>query len=550
MPADAATVLQQAREAYARRAWADALALFQQADAATPLEGSDLERLAWSAGLVDRDADLLAGFERLFEAAIASGAVERAAYWAFFHGFRLHALRETGRAAAWLQRAQRLVDGLAQDCVVAGYLLLPPMQRQLAAGDHAGAAATAARALDVGERFADPDLVALARCGLGRALARQGQVERGVSQLDEAMLVAVGGAMSPLMTGLVYCNLIATCRQIYALDRSREWTEALSRWCERQPQLIQFNGLCLLHRAEILEMNGAWHDAVAEAHRATHSAARALAAETEAAAAYQEAEVHRLRGEFDLAEEGYRTASRLGLDPQPGMALLRLAQGRSDAAAAMWRRVLAATADPLGRARLLPAGVEILCAAGALPEAREACAELAAIATRFATEILQALAQQACAEVDLVDGRCAGALQGFRAAFAVWQRTHAPYIEARLRMRAGQACRALGDEDGALLEFEAAGAVFERLGAAPDLAQVRALGSNAGSASRRAHDKLTPREVEVLGLIAAGHSNKRIASALGLSAKTVDRHVSNIFDKLAVSSRAAATAYAFQHRLL
>lgn len=418
MPADAATVLQQAREAYARRAWADALALFQQADAATPLEGSDLERLAWSAGLVDRDADLLAGFERLFEAAIASGAIERAAYWAFFHGFRLHALRETGRAAAWLQRAQRLVDGLAHDCVVAGYLLLPPMQRQLAAGDHAGAAATAARALDVGERFADPDLVALARCGLGRALARQGQVERGVSQLDEAMLVAVGGAMSPLMTGLVYCNLIATCRQIYALDRSREWTEALSRWCERQPQLIQFNGLCLLHRAEILEMNGAWHDAVAEAHRATHSAARALAAETEAAAAYQEAEVHRLRGEFDPAEEGYRTASRLG------------------------------------------------------------------------------------------------------------------------------------DEDGALLEFEAAGAVFERLGAAPDLAQVRALRSNAGSASRRAHDKLTPREVEVLGLIAAGHSNKRIASALGLSAKTVDRHVSNIFDKLAVSSRAAATAYAFQHRLL
>jgi DNA-binding CsgD family transcriptional regulator len=551
MAAEASALLDQARAAYGRRAWADALDLLLQADRYAPLAPGDLERLAWSAGLLDRDADMLAACERLFNAHLEAKADERAAYWAFFQGFRLSALREVGRANAWLQRAQHLVDGLARESAVSGYLLLPAIHRQLSAGDDACAANQAAQALAIGERCAEPDLVALARCLLGRAWVRQGKIEAGIAQLDEAMLVAISGAMSPVVTGLVYCNLIATCRQIYALDRSREWTDVLSHWCEAQPQLIQFNGLCLLHRAEIFEMSGAWHDAVAEAQRAKRSLAHALAGETAAAAAYQEAEIHRLRGEFADAESCYRTASRLGQEPQPGMALLRIAQGHGDDAAATIRRVLAASTEPLGRVRLLPACVEILISTGAQADAREFCVELEGIAGRFATEILVTLARQARGMVELTDGQPAVALSHFRAALMTWQRAGAPYIEARLRVQAGQACRMLGDEDGARLEFDAAQAVFEQLGAAPDLAQVKAL-ARVGSASSgsRAQNKLTPREAEVLGLIAAGHPNKRIAAELGLSAKTVDRHVSNIFDKLGVSSRAAATATAFRRRLI
>jgi DNA-binding NarL/FixJ family response regulator len=418
--------------------------------------------------------------------------------------------------------------------------------KELRAGNDAAAAAFAAQSLAIGERCCDLDLIAFARCYLGRALVRQGRIEEGIASLDEAMLPVVDGKLSPVVTGLIYCNLIEACRQIYAFDRSREWTAALSNWCGSQPQLVQFNGICMLHRAEIMEMNGAWQEAVAEARRAASSLVRNIRKETTAGAAYQEAEIHRLRGEFTAAEELYRTASRLGLEPQPGMALLRLMQGGAEQAAATMRRVLATTETPLGRARLLPAVVEIMIAAGATDEAREAAQELQATADRFATDILVAMASQARGEIELNDGNASAALGHFRAALVTWQHAGAPYLEARLRVLAGLACRALGDEDSAGLEFDAARAVFTELGAAPELARISALTvpNNA-----RQHG-LTRREIEVLGLVATGKTNRLIASDLGLSEKTVDRHLSNIFDKLAVNSRAAATAFAFQNGLL
>ncbi len=268
--------------------------------------------------------------------------------------------------------------------------------------------------------------------------------------------------------------------------------------------------------------------------------------EAAAGAAYQEAEIHRLRGEFATAEDLYRTASRLGLEPQPGMALLRLMQGRAEQAAATIRRVLATTRSPLGRARLLPALVEITMAAGAADEAHETCEELEIIAGRFATDILAAMASQARGQIEMGGGDAAAALGHFRAALTTWQRAGAPYLEARLRVLAGQACRMLGDEDGAELEFEAARSVFTALGAAPDLARVNLLIQPTTSPSHG----LTRREIEVLGLVATGKTNRLIATDLGLSEKTVDRHLSNIFDKLAVNSRAAATAFAFQNGLL
>ena len=545
MKADAA-LLQRARQAYEQRAWADAFDLLRAADETTSLGPDDLERLLWSAAMLDRDQDGFVIGDRLFETYMETGRYDRAAYWAFFRGFRLFALGEEGQATAFLQQAQRLADSFGRECAAHGYLTLLAAQRALMTANDPAAASLAGQALAIGERCCDVDLVAFARCYLGRALLRQGRVEEGIASLDEAMLPAVDGKLSPIVTGLIYCNLIAACRQVYALDRSREWTQALSDWCGSQPQLVQFNGICMLHRAEIMEMNGAWQESVAEARRATQSLARAIGNETAAGAAYHEAEIHRLRGEFAAAEERYRDASRLGLEPQPGMALMRLMQGRADQAAATISRVLAITSAPLSRARLLPAAVEILLAAGAAEEARNACQELESIAGRFATDILGAMAAQARGEIELRENNPVAALGHFRAALKTWQRAGTPYLEARLRVLAGQACRLLGDEDGAELAFDAARRMFIELGAATDLARVTSM---AKPASSSAHG-LTRREVEVLGLVATGKTNKVIATELRLSEKTVDRHVSNIFDKLAVNSRAGATAYAFKNGLL
>lgn len=544
MKADAASLLEQARNAYGRRAWADAFELLRATDEIAPLGPEDLERLLWSAAMLDRDEDIFAAGARLYTMHIEAGRDDLAAYWAFFRGFRLFALGEEGHATALIQQAQRLADGFGRECAAHGYLVLLAAQKELMTGNDPASEVLARQALAVGERCCDPDLIAFARCYLGRALVRQGRIEEGIASLDEAMLPAAEGKLSPIVTGLIYCNLIAACRQVYALDRSREWTDALSNWCGAQPQLVQFHGICMLHRAEILELNGAWQESIAEARRATRSLRNG--SEMEAGAAYQEAEIHRLRGEFAAAENLYRAASRLGLEPQPGMALLRLAQGHAEQAAATIRRVLATTRSPLGRARLLPALVEIMIAAGAVDEAREACEELDAIASRFATEILAAMASQARGEIEMGRGDAATALGHFRAALTTWQRADAPYLEARLRVLSGQVCRLLGDEDGAELEYEAARAVFAALGAAPDLARVNMLMRPTVSSSHG----LTRREIEVLRLVATGKTNRLIATELGLSEKTVDRHLSNIFNKLAVSSRAAATAYAFQNGLL
>jgi len=547
MSSNPPSLIDAARNAYQNRAWEDAFRDLRRADELYGLDAADLERLVWSAGMLDRDTDILATMERLYQLHLDAGEAGRAAYWAFFNGFRLLAINEFGRATAWLQRSQRLVDQLGDDCAVRGYLLLPAIHKSLKEGDLVAAEKSAAAAVAIGESCAEADLIAFARCLLGRAIARQGLVDKGVALLDEAMLAATNRELNPVISGLVYCSVIATCRQVFALDRAREWTSALGEWCDRQPQLVQFNGLCRIHRAEIMELNGAWPEAVREARHAAQSSARAIQQEIKAGAAYQEGEIHRLRGEFTKAEDAYKEASQCGHEPQPGLALLRLAQGRADQSAAAIRRCLAALADPLARVRLLPAAVEILIAAGALDEAKVAQAELAEIARRFSTEVLAAMSAQAGSAIDFAEERPAAALTRLRAALTIWQRVDAPYLVARARVQAGLACRALADEEGAQLEFEAAEQVFARLGAAPDLTRLQALRA---PARPRTRDILTAREIEVLRLVAAGRTNRAIAEALSLSEKTVDRHLSNIFDKLGVPSRAAATAFAIQNDLL
>jgi DNA-binding NarL/FixJ family response regulator len=346
-------------------------------------------------------------------------------------------------------------------------------------------------------------------------------------------------------TGIVYCAVIGCCQRVYAIDRAREWSAALAEWCNAQPDLVEFNGTCRAHRAEILLVQGAWQKAMDEIRRANRH--ETLARDT-ASVCYQRGELLRLRGDFEAAEEAYREASKHGREPHPGLALLRLAQGKGETAAAAIGQVLSATRDPLARARYLPAAVEIRIAVGDHDGAVTAARDLAEIAAATQSEIVDAMAAHARGAVHLAAGAAREALQPLRAAFATWQHVGAPYIAARIRVAIAGALQALGDDEGAELERDAARAVFEELGAVPDLARIEA--RSAARAGAESRFGLTARELEVLRLIARGHTNAAIARELFVSVKTVDRHVSNIFDKLDVPTRAAATAFAYQHKIL
>ncbi|MFL5308431.1 MAG: LuxR C-terminal-related transcriptional regulator [Polyangia bacterium] len=530
------------RAAYEGRAWRKAYDILSACDASAPLEPEDLERLAWTAEMAgELDAPGTA-LERLYEMRLARGESRLAARAALWLGLRARAMRESGRANGWLERAQRLLDGDAVESAEQGLLLLPVAFRHHMAGELEACHDVAARAAAIGDRVGDADLSAFARNVQGRALIRQGRLERGMALLDESMLAAMAGRVSPVITGLVYCGVIASCQRIYAIERAREWTAALSDWCEGQDGLIRFRGPCLVHRAELLQIAGAWPEALDEARNAC-GIFRLSERDSLAEAHYQQAEIHRLRGEFDLAEESYKAANVHGREPQPGLALMRLAQGRAEAAASAIRRVVAETQEPLVRATVLPAAVEIAVAVGDLEAARAACRSLDEIAAAFATEAIEALAAHSRARLHLADGDAQAALGPLRRALWVWQKIGAPYPMARVRVDLARACQALGDGEGARLEREIARSVFDELGAAPDAAAL-------GAAAAKAPHGLTQRELQVLRLVATGKTNKAIARELFLSDKTIDRHLSNIFAKLNVDSRTAATAWVYEHHLV
>lgn len=542
--------LEAGRESFRRRAWEDAYRSLRLADREAPLGGDDLESLATSAYLTGRELAFYGILERAHRERLESGDRLRAARCAFWSGLGLLLRGEPGRASGWLARARRLVDRL--DCVEQGYLLLPEAERHLRAGDEELARTMASDAAALGERFADPDLVACARHMEGRALIRKKRLQAGLTLLDEAMLAVVGGELSPIMTGLIYCSVIGACEEIHALSRAREWTAALARWCGTQPQMVAFMGSCLVHRVQIMQWSGAWSEAKTELRRLFHRSSqdldgRAPAGKTPAEAQYQLAELHRLCGEFQAAERAYHDAARLGREPHPGLALLRMAQGQTEAASAAVVRVLSTITDPLDRARLLPAVIEITLSAGDLHRAREACEELEGIAHEFGAEVLQAMAAHSRGALELAAGDPRAALGPLRQAFETWRRVEATYETARVRMLIGHACRSLGDAEAGRLELDEARSLFERLGAAPDLSRLDEMDRR----PRTTQDhRLSRRELQVLRLIAGGKTNKAIAAELFLSERTIDRHVSNILTKLDVPTRSAATAYACQHGLL
>jgi DNA-binding CsgD family transcriptional regulator len=541
-----ANELHRGREAYAQRAWMDAYESLSRADEASPLGLEDLELLAISASMVGRMDDHLALLERAHHVGVDAGDRLRAARAAFWLGMNLAIRGEIGPAGGWFGRAQRLVVGEDRDCVERGYLLVPVALQHQGRGDYEAAHAAAVDAAEVGERFGDADLVAVAVHFQGLMRIKQGRVEEGLGLLDEAMVAVTAGEVSPIMTGVVYCGVIACCEEAFEPRRAREWTNALARWCEQQPQMVAFTGRCLAHRAGIMQLHGAWQDALEEARLAGERCEQAMNQAATGQALYQQGELLRLQGDFTAAEEAYRDANRFGREAQPGLALLRLGQGDVAPAAAAIRRVLGETTEQLRRAVLLPAYVEIMLAVDDIEEARSACQELGEIAAVSGSVMLDAIAARVRGAVELAEDDAPAALASLRHAWQVWQELEAPYEVALARVLVGLACRALGDEDSAALELGAARAVFEQLGAAPDVARVDA---HIRSAAADTHG-LSPRELQVLRLVATGKTNREIASELVVSEHTVARHVQNIFGKLGVSSRTAATAFAFERDLV
>lgn len=532
-----------ARDAYQRSAWADATELFLRADAEAELEIDDLEALVWAAGISARDQQMLAALERVYAHYSAGEDHEQCTRAAFWSGLRYMLIGEVGLGSGWLQRAAKHAEHTSPDCVQRGYLLLPQVFMNRGKGAYEAAIEIADKAIAIGEKGSEPDLIALAGSMKGGMLFRLGRIDEGCIPIDEAMLLANSERLSPVVTGVVYCEIVASCCRVLEMVRAREWTAILNDWCRRNPQAKAFNGVCQVHRAEVLQLEGHWNEAFAEAKRAGQGLNGTTEQTAMANAAYRRGEILRLRGEFANADAEYRLAGEIAIDPQPGLALLRLAQGRHEEAAAMIRRALETAGDMPRKTALLPAGIEVFIACGDLDMAENLVGEIQEIAELFGTEILACVADQGCGSLALARGEFADAVAALTRAQRYWSEFGAPYLVARLRVDIARGCAELGDVESAKMELDAAEKLFNELDAQPDLARIRAIrtGSKATGA-----DNLTARELEVLALMADGGSNREIAGKLGISPKTVNRHVENIFNKLGVSSRAAAVAKALK----
>ena len=530
-----------ARACLARHDWEQAYE--QLAADPTSSDPEWLEALAEAAWWVGRLDDCIAARERaylLFDEAGERRAAGRCATWLFEHYcFRAQPAIGSG----WLRRARRALEDDVE-CAEYGQLLIREVQQAHGTGNRALAVTRAESAIALGRRLRSPDLEAVGLEALGRVLIEEGRPAEGLALLDEAMLFALEGRLDPYTTGRVYCSLVSACDEIGDLHRAAEWTDAVASWAERHPVSL-FPGLCRVHRAGLLQWRGEWIRAEAEARQAC-AELEGMNLPNAAAGFVEIGEIRRRIGDYEGAEEAFRRAEELNGQAWAGLALLRLAQGRRDRAAAIISRALEESAgNRLARGKLLPAHVQIMAATGDLAGASAGADELEAIATDFESPVLLAAAATARGRVQLATGDCSAACTALNDALQRWVELDAPYEVATTRSLMGQACRQAGDEDGAEGSFNAAEAIFERLGAPIDARLTRGF-----RGAVELPCGLTPREVEVLRLVASGQTNRQMAAELYLSEKTIARHVSNIFTKIDVKSRAAATAFAFEQHLM
>ena len=509
------------------------------------LSAGELDRFGATIELVGHHDELVGVLQRAFLAHQDAGDLHGAAGCACRLSMSLAEHGDHALAGGWVARAAELIEEIGEDCVERGWVAFLRMFRALGEGDLATAGRLVDEAYAVGRRFHDADLTAMSTCARGRVSIMTGCFAEGLALLDDAMVRIIAGEASPNIAGHVYCTAIEGAQEVSDFGRVAEWSAALERWCAAQPGLLAFTGQCAVHRGQVMRVRGAWDDALREYARA---AERYLELGTPSAiglTALETGDLLRLRGSHADADAAYQRAADLGVDPQPGLALLWLASGQAAAALAAIERLVASPEGPVKRCRLLPAAVEVLLAAGDAARARPLAEELSSLASAVGATALSAAAAQALGSVELAAGDPAGALPYGRKAHQLWAQASAPYDAAVARLLVGRCLLALSDPSSAERELSAARAVFRQVGAVlmADLASsLLAPPSPPGG--------LTAREVEVLRLVASGRSNPQIAAELVLSEKTVARHLSNIFAKLDVGSRTAAAAYAFEHGLV
>lgn len=535
----------EAREARARQDWQacfDALVETSAQSSDPTVEAERLDLLADAAWWLGRLDDCVDARERaylLYDELRDDRRAGQCAVWLYEH----HCFRASPSiAGGWLRRARRMLDG-DEDCAEFGALLL--REAEVAHGNGALDAATALaeRGVELGRRLRCADLEAEALQALGRVRIDQSRPAEGLALLDEAMLFVLDGRLSPYSTGKVYCSLISACEQLSDHGRAAEWTAATARWAARHPFAV-FPGLCRVHHATALQWRGQWAEAEQEATRACEELSGINL--PNAAAAWAEiGDIRRRLGDLDGAGVAFVNADRLCAQPRAGLALLRLAQGSVDVATSIINDALEGAGwNRLARAKVLPARAQIAIAAGDLGAAIAAVDELETIADDFASDGLQAAATSARGRVQVAQGDPA-ACATLRNAVARWTDLGVPYEIATARTLLGQACRHGDDATGAAAAFDAARQLFDNLGVSLDARASQTLPNQSPLPAG-----LTAREAEVLRLVAAGHTNKEVASVLFLSDKTIARHLSNIFTKAGVSTRAAATAFAFEHDMI
>ena len=532
--------------AFDQRDWSTAFDALKEADAESTLKPDDLERLAVTSRLLGKDPEAAEAWARAYKACLAEEQTEQAARYAFWRGFGHVNTGDMAQAGGWFGRAQKLLEESNVECVESGYLMVP---MAIGGMDEDPAAALDAFTVIAGiaARFNDAALGAMARMGSGRSLIRLGRAPEGMPLLDEVIVAVSAGEVHPMVVGDLYCSAIEACWEIFDVGRAREWTGVLDGWCESQPDLVPYRGQCLVHRSQVIQMQGAWPRALEEVVRACDLFDARPGDPAIGLALYQCAELHRVLGELDEAKTFYGRASDAGHSPYPGLALVWLSQGDAGAAEKTMRRVVSEASDPVTKLRMLPASVEISLENDEIADARVAADELLTLARAAGASLLIAEAERAAGAVRLAEGDASGALDLLRSSFERWRHLNIPYEVARTRELIGLTFKDLGDEHGASIELDAARHTYEQLRAAPALSRL----DRANRPPARADTGgLTGRELEVLRLVASGNTNRVIADTLVLSEKTVARHVSNIFMKLGLSSRAAATAYAYQHDLV
>jgi tetratricopeptide (TPR) repeat protein len=477
------------REALQRHAWREAFEQLRGADAAEPLPPADLELLAEAAWWVGRLDDSIAVRERTHAAYLGRGDRRRAGFLALLLGHDYFAKGKASQANGWMRRAEQYLAA-EQDSIEYGHLL---RARGLLAKDPDEALAHARASHELATRLGDRDLAALELQEQGRLLVAKGELAGGLALLEDAAMTAVSGALGPFATGDIFCNAIDVCRRLADYGRASEWTDAASQWCDRQG-ILGFPGMCRVSRAGILRLRGALADAAREATNACEEL-RPYDMGATSQAFYELGEVRLRMGDLTAAEEAFRQAHEMGRDPQPGLALLRLAEGKVEAARTAIRSALAdESRDRLARSHLLPAQVEIALASGDLEGARAAADELEAIAAVYGTPALEAVAQCMRGQHQLAVGDEAGALRSLRAGCRRWQELDAPYETARARMALAAVYRAAGDPETAALELAAARSAFERLGTVRDVA--RAVEAQASAAPAHAAEP-SPARAEI-----------------------------------------------------